>query len=65
MKVKKGQEASFTEPLLKDLIQRNNVETKLTFDNAKSNIGSSMPPQPDLYQDAGGGYNADFVFPQD
>ncbi len=65
MKVKKGQEASLTQPLLQDLIQRSKVDTKLSFDRMKSTVASTPPPQPDLYQDAGGGYNTDFVFPQD
>jgi hypothetical protein len=64
MKAKKGQEASITQPLLKDLIQRQKVEQKTTFDNA-TNIANAPLAQPDLYQDPGQGYNADFVFPQD
>jgi hypothetical protein len=63
MKAKKGQEASITQPLLKDLIIRQKVETKTTLDNAS--VGCTPLEQPDLYQDPGNGYNADFVFPQD
>jgi hypothetical protein len=65
MKAKKGQEASITKPLLKDLIDRSKVEEKLTFDSVKSNVGSTPLAQPDLFQDPGNGYNANFVFPQD
>ncbi len=28
-------------------------------------VGSDPLPSPDLYQDAGEGYNADFTFPQE
>jgi hypothetical protein len=65
MKAKKGQEASITQPLLKDLLNRSKVESKLTFDSVKSNVGDTPLEQPALYQDPGSGYNAGFVFPQD
>jgi hypothetical protein len=64
MKAKKGQEASITQPLLKDLITRSKAEIKQTFDNM-ANVRSTPLEQPDLYQDPGQGYNANFVFPQD
>jgi hypothetical protein len=64
MKAKKGQEASITQPLLKDLIQRHKADTKNALEQ-KPSVGSTPLEQPDLYQDPGCGYNADFVFPQD
>lgn len=64
MKAKKGQEGSFTNPLLKDLVNRQKVETKKHLDNMAS-VSSTPQKQPDLYQDSGGGYNRNFVFPQD
>ena len=64
MKAKKGQEASITQPLLKDLIDRQKVQTKNTLDNMAS-VSDTPLAQPDLYQDPGQGYNANFVFPQD
>ncbi len=65
MKAKKGQEDSITRPLLKDLVTRSKVESKLTLDSVKTNVGSTPLVQPDLFQDPGNGYNVDFVFPQD
>ncbi len=67
MKDKKGNGASFTQPLLKDLIARQKVDSKITLDKmtGKSDIGSTPLQQPALYQDPGSGYNADFEFPQD
>jgi len=64
MKVKKGQEASITQPLLKDLVALDKKQSQNTLDTLNS-VGSTPLPQPDLYQDPGSGYNADFVFPQD
>jgi len=68
MKDKKGKEASFTQPLLKDLINRQKAESKLTFGNISSDkpgIGSTPLEPPALYEDSGEGYNANFVFPQE
>jgi hypothetical protein len=68
MKVKKGQEASITQPLLKDLITRQKAEAKnalACLSDDSTDVGSTPLEQPDLYQDAGNGYNANFVFPQD
>jgi hypothetical protein len=67
MKNNKGKEASFTQPLLKDLINRQKADSKITFDGVfnKADVGSTPLEQPDLYQDPGNGYNANFVFPQD
>jgi hypothetical protein len=64
MKAKKGQPASITKPLLKDLIQRQKVQLKSTLEQAAS-VQNTPLAQPDLYQDPGQGYNANFVFPQD
>jgi len=68
MKDKKGKEASFTQPLLKDLMNRQKAESKLTFGRVSSDkpgTGSTPLEPPALYEDAGEGYNANFVFPQD
>ena len=65
MKAKKGQEASITQPLLKDLVIRSKVQAKSTLASMKTNVGSTPLAPPDLYQDPGDGYNANFVFPQD
>jgi len=65
---KKGKEASFTKPLLSDLMNRQKAESKLTFDRVssdKQSIGSTPLEPPALYEDSGEGYNADFVFPQE
>ena len=64
MKVKKGQEGSITAPLLKDLVVLDKAHAQQTKDTLNS-VGSTPLPQPDLYQDSGSGYNANFVFPQD
>jgi len=64
MKIKKGQQAGITTPLLKDLVKRSQVQSQQTLAKIKT-VDSSPSVQPDLYQDAGSGYNANFVFPQD
>lgn len=59
---KKGQKsASVATPALQDLIERE----KANFKVANPTIGEKPVPSPDLYQDGGGGYNANFVFPQE
>jgi len=68
MKDTKGKEASVTQPLLKDLMNRQKEESKLTFGHIASDkpgIGSTPLEPPALYEDSGEGYNANFVFPQD
>jgi hypothetical protein len=47
--------------LIQDLIDRARLDT------AKENptVGSQPLPPANLYQDAGGGYNPDFTFPQE
>jgi hypothetical protein len=56
-------ETSVTAPLLKDLVARQKADSKRIVPDVK--IGSNPLPAPDLYQDAGGGYNPNFTFPQE
>jgi hypothetical protein len=56
-------EAAITTPLLKDLVERQKAAAKQMGPDVK--IGSTPLPPPDLYQDAGSGYNRDFTFPQE
>ncbi len=67
MKNKKGNEASITQPLLKDLIDRQKAQAAITFDGVfkKADAGSTPLEPPALYEDSGEGYNANFVFPQE
>jgi len=58
---KKGQDASITTPLLQDLIERAKANSKIQ--NASISEQPSAPAS--LYQDAGSGYNSNFVFPQE
>lgn len=53
-----------TKPLLKDLVERQKANSKL---NPKQDPAVESKPldPPDLYQDPGGGYNSDLVFPQE
>ena len=52
---------SITQPLLKDLIEREKANAKVVAPKVES-----KPLEPaSLYQDAGGGYNPDFTFPQE
>jgi hypothetical protein len=57
---KKGQDASITTPLLQDLMDR--VEANSKIQNASL---AERPKPANLYQDAGSGYNSNFVFPQE
>lgn len=52
-----------TKPLLRDLVEQEKAESKI---NPKQDptVESAPEDPPDLYQDSGGGYNADLVFPQ-
>jgi hypothetical protein len=63
MKNKKKGQQPFTAPLLQDLVDRQKSDSLI------ENIGVVQKPAdeqaPDLYQDAGGGYNRNFVFPQE
>ncbi len=67
MKNIKGKEAGVTQPLLKDLIDRQKMASKIALDGVfnKTEVASTPLDQPDLYQDPGSGYNVNFVFPQD
>lgn len=63
MKSSDRQKGSVTKPLLKELVD---------LEKANSNVVKQVPSvesvpldPPDLYQDAGGGYNPDFTFPQE
>ena len=58
---KKGTEASVATPILQDVIERHKSNSKL-----QNPTLTETPCEPaDLYQDAGGGYNTNFTFPQD
>ena len=63
MKAKNQPGASVTKPLLKDLMDRQKAEAKIRLQQQAS-IGNSPLKPAELDQDAGGGYNADFVDPQ-
>ena len=55
------QKGSITKPLLKELVDREKADSKITNPSVES-----KPLDPaDLYQDSGGGYNRDFTFPQE
>ena len=61
---KKDQTSGFSVPLIKELADRANVNFKIQ--NACLATHPSDVEEPAaLYQDAGGGYNANFVFPQE
>ncbi len=55
-------EQSVTKPLLKDLIERQKVESPKM---PEVSIGSEPLAPSDLFQDDGSGYNLDFTFPQE
>jgi len=61
MKTKKGPNAPITEPLLRDLMEREKLDKKLQ----DPTVSSTPLPPASLYQDSGSGYNTDFTFPQD
>ena len=54
---------SLSGPLLDGVIALDKANFAANF--PAPSIGSKPLPQPDLYQDSGSGYNADFTFPQD
>lgn len=62
MKSKPRDKAPVTKPLLSDLMERDKADRKAILDGPS--VGSDPLPSPDLYQDAGEGYNPDFTFPQ-
>ena len=57
------QKGSITEPLLKELVDREKADSKI-IKNDPSVESKPLDP-PDLYQDSGEGYNRDFTFPQE
>jgi len=63
MQSKKGQKGSAVTPLLKELADREKANRQ-TIPQQPS-VGSTQLEPPALYQDAGGGYNPDFTFPQE
>ena len=67
MKKKKAQEASITQPLLKDLIAREKAATKINLNKMQiqSDAGSTPLETAALFQDPGNGFNKNFDFPQD
>jgi hypothetical protein len=56
-------EPSISGPLLRDMLKNQKKNLKAVM--AEPTIGSQPLAQPDLYQDPGSGYNANFTFPQD
>jgi hypothetical protein len=50
-------------PLLESVVGLDKANFEANF--PAPSVGSKPLPQPDLYQDQGSGYNADFMFPQD
>ena len=63
MKSKPRDNAPITKPLLDDLMARDKADRKAVMDQPC--VGSDPLPAPDLYQDAGNGYNPDSTFPQE
>jgi hypothetical protein len=64
MKRNNSLKSSVTGPLLKELVDLQKTTQKQGF--SKSPVEKvSSPKQPDLYQDAGGGYNSDLTYPQE
>jgi hypothetical protein len=60
MKSKESQSGSITQPLLKELMDREKLNRKI-----QPPVVESKPlDPPSLYQDAGNGYNSDFTFRQ-
>jgi len=66
MKRKESPHGLITKPLLQDLINRKKAHDKLNAPvPAKEKSPDKEPVQPALYEDAGGGFNSNFTFPQD
>jgi hypothetical protein len=63
MKRNSSSKPSLTDSLLKELLE--SVKAESRRNHPEPSIGSEPLPAPDLYQDAGGGYNPDLTFPQD
>jgi hypothetical protein len=62
MKSSNRSKGSLTEPLLKDLVDPAKANSKVLKN--EPSVGAKPLDPPDLYQDAGGGYNPDFTDPQ-
>ncbi len=52
-----------TGPLLASVVAQDQANRKANFESPTT--GNLPLSPPDLYQDSGGGYNANFVFPQE
>jgi len=64
MKAKNNSQGiSLTEPLLEHIKQRDQANFEANF--PKPAVDTKALAQPDLYQDSGGGYRANFTYPQD
>jgi len=63
MKSKPREKAPLTKPLLSDLMERDKAGRKALLEQPSVGLDPLQPP--DLYQDAGNGYNPDFTFPQE
>ncbi|HEX4749846.1 MAG TPA: hypothetical protein VH302_09920 [Bryobacteraceae bacterium] len=62
MKTKNSKQDSITAPLLKDLAIADQANQKSNCDNVS--IGQKPLDPPALYEDAGEGYNSDYIYPQ-
>ncbi len=63
MKASDRQKRTVTGPMLSDLVNRQKANQKALLEEPQ--VESTPLDPPDLYQDAGNGYNADFTFPQE
>lgn len=63
MKSNESPSDGFTGPLLQDLVERVKAEQQQL--TPVPSVGSQPLAPPALYEDAGGGYNQDFTFPQE
>jgi hypothetical protein len=63
MKASDRQKRTVTGPMLSDLVNRHKANQKALLEEPQ--VESTPLDPPDLYQDAGNGYNADFTFPQE
>ena len=63
MKASDRPKRTITGPMLNDLVNREKANQKALIEGPQ--VESTPLDPPDLYQDAGGGYNRDFTFPQE
>jgi hypothetical protein len=63
MKASDRLKRTVTGPMLSDLVNRHKANQKALFEEPQ--VESTPLDPPDLYQDAGSGYNADFTLPQE